>query len=323
MPGKKVSQIIAMCLTGTTTYDHGSSLPTFKLKELDLAKSRIDAQSNMIRLFFQRLGLVEQKHGRQLASTWTSMTIEERKAVLLMSMPDIPADDHPDYAFLRSPDPYCTLSDEQKRRVFLCAHINLHDLVRADCYPVFFHARATNHPSIFARTETARAHIDLTSSALQQPAFDGHRLLVHNEDQYGQVVAASASADNLLMRLEAGFLSLEATSITLKFLISSSAKILGKTLSQFQPQALSQLPSNPIDTAPSGPGSDWPTLHRVSLRTAYRVPANIDLVQLGTVIQSQLTKATEHFSTSNRTPATISNNTNPPLRTLQMKLDVA
>ena len=267
-------------------------MPSFLTASQVRSKSR--TLSSSIFHSWNILHAMVERHEVIIRKRWLKRTKEQRKKILCAAWPGMATSHRPDIEAFR------------KKRSFEAAYkwpyINTDDLSTPKLFLLFLNARARNQPFAFARADIDACRFGITSAALVPGFLNEHVMMFTgrtNPTAYGELIAWEDHPDAFdWMHSQRGahpgegLLILEIQERLYKFLVDCCKTILQDMTGTVQ-MGTDALPQ------PEPPSLLSNDLGLISLAESaaeapYRVPAELNLQRLESIIQAKLLAAEDH-----------------------------
>ncbi|KAH0565252.1 hypothetical protein GP486_001349 [Trichoglossum hirsutum] len=263
-------------------------------------RSKARALSGNVLNNWKFLNTIIVRHEAIIQKRWLKKTKEQRKKILLAAWPNVSLSHRPDFdAFKRTP---ARQTGDSGREAYMWPYINLEDLLKPKLLLLFLNSRGRNKPDAFARADIDACRFGLTTGALV-PAFLNEFVMMftgrHTPDTYGELISWGdhPEAFDWLTSQRGihpgeGLLILEIQERLYEFLVNCSKAILHDR----SEEELAD-PSIPIQPEPPSVSDNETGLASLSATAAeapYRLPANLDLRQLESLVAAKLSAVEDH-----------------------------
>lgn len=239
---------------------------------------------------------------------WSKKSKPKRRDLLLAAWPDMAKGHRPDFAVFKSRRRGQPTEKGSRRDAFMWPYINLEDLSQTEPLLLMINSRGRHPPDAFAHADGNYPNLGHVSRSIDMPpylneytmAFNGRR----TPSSYGQLYAWDDLEDGFELMVSRkhvlpgdGLWILEIQDRLYKFLVDVAKAILHDVPTD--PKALSD-PSTPIiPEPPSVSCNDNDTgissLATTNMEAPYRLPANLDLSRLLSLVASELSEAEDHL----------------------------
>lgn len=259
---------------------------------------RIFANHKDLRAILDRYELIIQKR-------WTKKTRSQRQAILLKAWPNMATVHRPDFDAFKKESQSGRKLGTKYRDSFIWPLINQEDLLaRPKTLLLLLNSRGRHSPCDFAAADGDAMHLGMVTGAIQ-PIFLNQYIMVLNGasifDEYGKLVAWDDHPDAfdwMTSRKQflpgEGLLILEAQDRLLEFLISCCKQILHEISDE-------NLTSNDISIQPEPQlkteveTNGFASLAVLVAETPYRVPAQLDLSRVISLLGARKSAAEDHL----------------------------
>ncbi|PYI31035.1 hypothetical protein BP00DRAFT_344632 [Aspergillus indologenus CBS 114.80] len=264
----------------------------------------IEARSETIYTAYDTLHKILERHEATLAKRWLKRTRQQRLKVLLAAWPDMPVVHRPDFDVWRKA---CHQKLEKRppwRDCLVWPNINQEDLVGPKALLLLLNSRGRYPPSTFAAADTIAMSFGLVSQMLAPDYLAGESTsymvlngFEENTRQYGELVICDDDKGfgrKVLKQFTPGhgLLVLEAQARLLTFLVQCCR------------QLLPDIPVDDFDAFPILPPpqvkseselSSFESLRLMAAEAPYRVPAQLDLSRIESLLAARASAAEDHL----------------------------
>jgi hypothetical protein len=252
---------------------------------------------------------------------WSKKLGQQRKQILVTAWGSNMATSHrPDFDTLKKKDRghASANNDDPRRQALLWPYINLQDLSRQRLMLLFLDARSRHHPEAFARADREAAHIGIVSQQIAVP-FLNERVIMftgrRTPQTYGELIAWEDHPDAFGWLTSKrghhpgeGLLILEIQDRLYAFLV----KFCETILHDISPEAMNhnRPPTVPEQTLVlNSAGHDGLiSLATIAEEAPYRVPADLDLGRLESIIEAKLSAEKDHLLALREDPGYFADN---------------
>ena len=273
-------------------------MPSF-LKDSEV-RSKSNVLATSIFDSWNLLKTIVERHEATIRKRWMKKTKENRKKILLTSWPDM--------ASLHRPDIDAFKKHKKKslkggfRASYMWPYINLDDLSKPKTLLIFLNARARTQPYSFARADIDACRFGIISQALIPGFLDGYVMMFTGRTDpatYGELIAWEDHPDAshwLHTQRGAhpgeGLLILEIQDKVYRFLAECCKEIL----QNMTEETLIGLDVGPQPEPPPISSNEMGLMSMASsaAETPYRVPADLNLERLESIIEARLSSAEDH-----------------------------
>jgi hypothetical protein len=270
-------------------------------KELNMKEVHTLATSFSCRVFsdWTKLNAILKRFEAVIRKRWLKKSIKQCREILLTARPNMPHVHRPDFVGFRDLGrPNVSRKVTCGGDMHLTPYINLEDLQQGHNLLLFIHSRGRHVPSVFASTDTGKAHLGYGWNVL--PEHDGiAMLLTDSHDQtprkYGALVPVSQlpSHIGLIHSFDPmyGLLTLEIQQSIYDFLLRCVQHILHDV----HPAEYKLAPHRPVPAPLSNPTSGWDTVSQHTLEADYLLPQETLLSRMRLLIDGRRLAAEDHF----------------------------
>ncbi|OJJ95933.1 hypothetical protein ASPACDRAFT_35201 [Aspergillus aculeatus ATCC 16872] len=274
------------------------------LRSASDVRQEIEARSETIYTAYDTLHKILERHEATLSKRWLKRTRQQRLKVLLEAWPDMPVVHRPDLDVWRKA---CNGKRERGPRFrdsLVWPYINQEDLVSPKAILLLLHSRGRYPPSSFAAADAVAMTFGLVSQMLMPDylkdtstcymALNGFD---ENTRQYGELVIcddAKGFGRKVLKQFTPGhgLLVLEAQARLLTFLVKCCRQLLPDIpVGDFD--AFPILPPPQIKTESEVSGFE--SLRLMAAEAPYRVPAQLDLGRIESLLAARTSAAEDHL----------------------------
>ncbi|KAI1385635.1 uncharacterized protein F4822DRAFT_445551 [Hypoxylon trugodes] len=191
--------------------------------------------------------------------------------------------------------------DIHYREYFLWPHINIEDLSQPNILPLLLNSRSRNYPSEFSGADEAAFQLGRDFSVIVPIYLEGYTMIMNapaNIEDYGKLIPSSKYSQafswfctSQQYSVGEGLLVLEIQERLLGFLVDCSKSILHDI-----PAEILISDTFPVQANPGPPSNGG--LNSLSIMAAeapYRVPANLDLARLESLLEARMSAAEDHL----------------------------
>ncbi|KAI9663741.1 MAG: hypothetical protein M1821_007231 [Bathelium mastoideum] len=263
-------------------------------------RSKSQTFSSAIFESWSTLEAIIERHEATIRRRWLKKTREQRKKILLAVWPGMAAVHRPDIdAFKKKKN---TVSQVKTREAYMWPYVNLDDLSKPKLFLMLLNARARNQPFAFARADIDACRLGITSQAVVPGFLNEHVMMFTGRTDrhtYGELIAWEDHPDAFTwMHTQRGahpgegLLILEIQERLYSFLANCCKDILRDMTEAAQTgsDASSQPEPPSISCNDLGLGS----LAASTAEAPYRVPAELNLERLKSIISAKLLSAEDH-----------------------------
>ncbi|RAH64209.1 uncharacterized protein BO66DRAFT_465035 [Aspergillus aculeatinus CBS 121060] len=266
-------------------------------------RQEAEERSETIYTSYDTLQKILERHEATISKRWLKRTRQQRLKVLLEAWPDMPAVHRPDldtwrkgaYNPKRARPPRC-------RDCFMWPYINQEDLVSPKALLLLLNSRGRNPPSSFAAADIDAMQFGLVSRALDLDTLPDHQMalngFVDNNRQYGELVTCHDDHDKTFASWSLkqfmpgeGLLVLRAQARLLTFLVQCCRQLLSDIpVDNFDSFPILPPPLTQSETELSG----FESLRLMAAEAPYRVPAQLDLSRIASLLAARTSAAEDH-----------------------------
>lgn len=215
----------------------------------------------------------------------------------------MPASHRPDFLAFRKETERERDAGTKFRDAFMYPYINLEDLAKPRTLPLMLQSRARNAPDVFAFVDYDAAHLGFVSKAIVPPFLNEYTMVLTGRTTpktYGELVSwdEDDSAFEYMisgkgMHPGQGLLVLEIQERVMRFLVDSCKRILHDiptsdlTTEKWPIQSPVVLPQETIN--------GFASQTAMSAEAPYRLPKNIDLPRLESLLEAKKSAAEDHI----------------------------
>lgn len=263
------------------------------------------ARSDEIFTSYETLDRIIQRHEATIQKRWSKKTRQQRLNVLLSAWPDMPAIHRPDFDAFRRESASDRVRGTKYRVHFMWPYVNQEDLLNTKALPLLLNSRGRHPPSHFAAADMDAMHLGLVSKAIVPIFLNCHVLILNgmteNTRDYGQLVAWEDHPDAFdWMHKQKqflpgeGLLVMEAQARLLSFLVQCCQQLLHDIPeSTLTSNSFPVLPEPQIK--PESEISGFESLGVIAAEAPYRVPAQIDLRRIASLLAARASAAEDHL----------------------------
>ena len=273
-------------------------LPMPAILTSSVVRSKSKSLSSSIFDSWNSLRAMAERHEATIRKRWSKKTREQRKKILLAVWPDMATLHRPDIdAFKRKK------TSASSRAAYLWPSVNLDDLSKPKLFLIFLNARARNQPFVFAQADIDACRFGIISQNIV-PGFLNEYVMMFtgrtDPTTYGELIAWDDHADAfdwLSSRRGAhpgeGLLILEIQDRVYKLLTDCCKEILRDMTEAVQVGSDVSLQPEPPSMTSSDLGLG--SIASSSAEAPYRVPAELNLERLESIIEAKLLSAQDHL----------------------------
>jgi len=297
-------------------------LPTMILPASYPSLAEVEQQaSTLSRAVFNswnKLHQILDRHEETIRRRWNKKSQLQREKVLLSAFPNIPYPHRPDHQILmrllengychccknRGKPQFANFVKARNDAAFKCPQINLEDLAKGKTLLLFLNARGRNLPHVFAHSDLRTCELGRHSSEIPtgylhcytmylagQLTVESYGRLVHWDDEG---VVFGTVGQTLQFEPGHGLLVLELQSRILDFLVECCAEIL-KDFSRDEILNL-EIPAQPQPPPlTTDDGISHIQLSTIVAEEPYRLPTNLDITRLLTLLEARRNAAEDHI----------------------------
>jgi hypothetical protein len=257
---------------------------------------------------WETLMKITERYEDVIRRRWSKKSKPKRRDLLLAAWPDMAKGHRPDLAVFKSRRPGQPHEKGSRRDAFMWPYINLEDLSQTEPLLLMINSRGRHPPDAFAHADGTYPTLGHVSRSIDMPpylneytmAFNGRR----TPSSYGQLYAWDGPEDGFELMVSRkhvlpgeGLCILEIQDRLYRFLVDVTKAILHDVPTD--PKALTD-PSTPIiPEPPSVSSKDNDTgitsLATTNMEVPYRLPANLDLSRLLSLVASELSEVEDHL----------------------------
>ncbi|OOF91998.1 hypothetical protein ASPCADRAFT_409080 [Aspergillus carbonarius ITEM 5010] len=246
--------------------------------------------SDRISTSYETLHAILQRHEPTIQKRWLKKTRAQRLKILLTAWPRVESERH---------------ESTQYRECFMWPYINQEDLLNTKALPLLLNARGRHPPSTFAAADIDAMHLGVVTKAIVPIFLNEHVLMLNgmteNTHEYGRLVAWDDHPDAFHWMHKQqqfhpgeGLVVLEAQGRLLTFLVQCSREILHDI-----PESSLFDGSFPIllepQLKPESEISGFESLGVMAAEAPYRVPAQLDLGRIASLLTARASAAEDHL----------------------------
>ena len=255
------------------------------------------------------LSNIIERHEATIQKRWIKKTKEQRKKILLGAWPKMSLSHRPDFAAFKTKPAGQT--GDSRRGAYMWPYINLEDLLKSKVlFLLLLNSRGRNKPDAFAQADLNACRFGLITSALVPVFLNEHVMMFTGRDTpetYGELIGWSDHPEAfhwLTSQRGAnpgeGLFILEIQERLYKFLVDCCSAVLH----DISEEALAD-PTVSIAPEPPSVSSNEAGLASLATTAAeapYRLPANLDLKRLESLVAAKLSAAEDHVWTLREDP---------------------
>lgn len=279
-------------------------LPTPLYKTPTVVRREAQQRSSSIHASYQTLNDILVRHESTIQRRWSKKTKQQRLSILLKAWPGMATMHRPDFDAFRRESVQDRWNGTKYKERFMWPYINQEDLLKPKSLLLFLNARGRHHPSEFAAADIDAMHLGLISLALAQVFLNGHTMILHGatkSETYGQLLAwddhpIAADWMDTLTQFQAGegLLILEAQEKILGFLVNCTQQILHDIPAGILTTDVFTLQPEPhLKSERDSEGLEY--LSMMAAEAPYRVPAQLDLGKIESLLQAMVSAAKDHI----------------------------
>lgn len=232
---------------------------------------------------------------------WSKKTKEQRKQILLGAWPGMPTIHRPDFdAFKNKRTP---TSGSSRRPDYLWPHINQEDLLKPRSLPLLLNSRGHHPPAAFATADRETYRLGIISKAIEVGFLNEHVMMFtdrHTPITYGELIAWEDNPDAFDWLISQrgfqpgdGLLVLEVQARLYKFCVDCCKNILhDKSMDELETTIVS---AGSEPALVSGNESGLASLAAAAAEAPYRLPMNLNLDRLKSMLAAKLEDAEDHL----------------------------
>ncbi|PWY69622.1 hypothetical protein BO94DRAFT_628459 [Aspergillus sclerotioniger CBS 115572] len=226
---------------------------------------------------YETLHAILQRHEATIQKRWLKKTRAQRLKILLTAWPNMPAIHRPDFDAFRKESESQREKSTKYRECFMWPYINQEDLLNTKALPLLLNARERHPPSNFAAADIDAMHLCLVTKAIVPIFLNEHVLMLNG------------MTENTHERLQ-----LDAQGRLLTFLVQCSREILRDI-----PEPSLSSDTFPIlpepQLKPESEISGFESLSVMAAEAPYRVPAQLDLGRIASLLTARASAAEDHL----------------------------
>ncbi|KAL8667893.1 MAG: hypothetical protein Q9202_000358 [Teloschistes flavicans] len=278
------------------------NLPTPRILSLPQAKQSATSYSKAIFADRDALLAILDRYEETIQKRWAKKNGEQRRKILLVAYPDIPATHRPDFEALRRESAGQTKAGTRFYDSFLLPSLNLEDLLKPRILPLMLNARTRNAPDVFANADFNSIHLGQVAQAVIPAYISGYTMILVGQKSasaYGNILswdddhdAFDKMSSGIGIQPGEGLVVLEIQQRKMAFLRSCAETIL-QDLPLYDTNVPKQPP--PPDLSSKSDDSEWPSLLKEILEAPYRTPDPFDLGRLKTFVSAKCDEAEDHI----------------------------
>jgi hypothetical protein len=281
----------------------GMPMPEMK-STLDVRREATARSANIFTSYEMLHGIL-QRHEGTIRKRWLKKTRPQRLKILLTVWPNMPAIHRPDFEAFRKESEADRDRGTKYRDSFLCPFMNQEDLLNTKTLPLLLNARGRHPPSHFAAADIDAMHLGKVSKAIV-PIFLNHYIMVlngisENTRDYGKLVGWDEHPDAFDWMTKQkqflpgeGLLILEVQERLLNALVQCCIQLLHDIP---EPDLISDAfpvqPEPPLK--PESEITGFESLSIMASEAPYRVPAELDLHLLQSLLAARASAAEDHL----------------------------
>lgn len=232
---------------------------------------------------------------------WLKKNKEQRKKILLGAWPGMPTIHRPDFdAFKKKSMP---TSGSFRRSDYLWPHINQEDLLKSRSLALLLNSRGRHPPAAFATADRESFRFGVVSRAIDVGFLNEHVMMFtdrHTPKTYGELIAWKDNPDAFEWLVSQrgfqpgdGLLVLEVQKRLYKFCVDCCKNILHeKSVEELEGTIVSV---EPEPASVSGNESGVASLAAAAAEAPYRLPMNLNLDRLKSMLAAKLEDAEDHL----------------------------
>ena len=256
---------------------------------------------------YDHLRILLQLHENAIRTRWLRKSRRKREKILRGSWPEIPTQHSPDLLALLQREMWNRDAPE-----WLWPHINLEDLATKNLFLIFLNARGRNPPHLFSHADLESCKLGRNYAQITPTLLDDYTMMFtarDSMDTYGELIswdedpqAFRRCASGSELDVDGGMAVLNIQSRIYQFLLDCGLKIMGMDLESLRNSAaIAQDDPEPLPLSSPAPGAN--VLATIAAEASYRLPNQIDLSRLKSLIAAKLTAAENHIRTLREDPA--------------------
>ncbi|KAI1757942.1 hypothetical protein F4782DRAFT_475780 [Xylaria castorea] len=272
--------------------------PTEVRKEAQMRSKNVFAN-------YETLHAILSRHELTIHKRWSKKTRQQRQKILLNAWPGMPAAHRPDFdAFRRTNRTQgLPVSGHLFKSHYTWPHINQDDLLKPKTLLLLLNARGRNPPNCFAAADFEGMHLGLVSKNLTPVFLNCYTMVLHGAreaGEYGRLLLWDDHPDAfdwMVSRKQylpgEGLVVLEAQEKLLQFLVDCCSQLLAEI-----PAEDLTAPTFPVQPEPrlktEKESTGFDSLVVMAAEAPYRVPAELDLKRIESILGSRLVAAEDH-----------------------------
>ena len=281
----------------------GTNLPIPKMISPSQVKKQASEYSSQIFSNQVLLKDILDRHEPTIHKRWAKKTRNQRLEILLAAWPKISVAHRPDFMAFRKETEREREAGTKFRDAFMYPYINLEDLTKPRTLPLMLQSRARGAPYAFAFADYDAAHLGIVSKAIIPPFLNEYTMMLTGRTTpktYGQLVSwdeDDSAFESMIsgkgMHPGQGLLVLEIQARVMRFLVDFCERILHDipasdlTTEKWPIQSPVVLPRETID--------GFASQAAMSAEAPYRLPANMDLPRLESLLEAKKSAAEDHI----------------------------
>jgi hypothetical protein len=264
-------------------------------------RSKARALSEKVLINWKLLNNVIERHEATIQKRWMKKTKEKRKKILLTAWPEMSPSHRPDFAAFKTKP--AGQAEDSRREMYMRPYINLEDLLKSKLLLLLLNSRGRNKPDAFAKADIDACRFGHVTGALV-PAFLNEHVMMftgrYTPDTYGELIAWDDHPEAYQWLISQrgvhpgeGLFILEIQERLYTFLVDCCKAIL----QDMSEEALAD-PSVSIQPEPpsvSGNETGLASLASIAAEAPYRLPENLDLKRLESLVAAKLSAAEDHI----------------------------
>ncbi|TKA29579.1 hypothetical protein B0A50_03592 [Salinomyces thailandicus] len=286
-------------------------LPFPDIVTVHQAKRLTRERSTNIFANFRQLKAILDRHEACIKRRWAKKTKEQRRKILLIAWPNMSAAHRPDFEAFRLESPEDRQADSRFKQAFMWPYINLEDLAKPRTLLLFLNARGRNTPDVFAYADEEAARFGRVARAIRPPFLDDDYAMYlsgrNSPERYGEILPYNVRDkvwdDWVSQRGKSvgdGLQILQTQQRLYRFLVRCCQEIMH----DISAEALTSTayPVLPEPLAVTEKVSGLAPLAVMAAQAPYRVPGNLDLDRLCSILAAKSSAAEDHLWTLREDP---------------------
>ena len=298
-------------------FGRGDDLPVPKKLSHDEMSKLVKRFSHSVFKDWIKLNAILKRFEGSIQKRWLKKSPSQRREILLKAWPDMARTHRPDFAIgFRNSKKQQPRSRSLISAAYLWPYINLEDLQQRHLLLLYLNSRGRNLPYKFVSADIEAAHLGHGWHGSVEGDYYVMRFLRHDSPStYGSLIkfnnytkggipyghsmvsipvrkSSEMEGTGMAYMPCLGLLGLEIQKGIYSFLVSCAKLILHDV----SPTAFFIAPHQPTPAPPHAVAtSDWPSFTAHMLEAPYRVPQNMDLERMKTLISARRASAEDHI----------------------------